>query len=202
MPENMVNGFNINGNPVPYNYDSLGNKLEKTSIAREYSNIETYDVDEYVIYNGKMYRCKQQILAGESFDSTKWDECSVGTEFNYIKGLINGTQADNVRFIDENLSITVGGTTSLQNTVLYPAYGLGNGDYLLGKNGVVAVISQFNKTSDTEYQATATTLFVITAAGSGNLPSSSVEDAGKFLQVDSSGSAAWVSVPNAESEAY
>lgn len=85
MPNNMVNGFNINGTPVPYNYDSLGNKLEKTSIAREYSNIDTYDVDEYVIYNGRMYRCKQKILVGESFDSTKWDECSVGPELNYIK---------------------------------------------------------------------------------------------------------------------
>lgn len=86
MPENiMVNGFNINGNPIPYNYDSLGNKLEKTSIAREYSNVDTYDVDEYVIYNGKMYKCKQKILVGESFDSTKWDECSVGPELNYIK---------------------------------------------------------------------------------------------------------------------
>lgn len=88
MPENMVNGFNINGTTVQYNYDSLGNKLEKTSIAREYSNLDTYDVDEYVIYNGKMYRCKQEISVGESFDSTKWDECSVGSELNYIKKLI------------------------------------------------------------------------------------------------------------------
>lgn len=85
MPNNMVNGFNINGTPVPYNYDSLGNKLEKTSIAREYSNIDTYDVDEYVVYNGRMYRCKQKILVGESFDPTKWAECSTGTELNYIK---------------------------------------------------------------------------------------------------------------------
>lgn len=85
MPENMVNGFNVNGTPVPYNYDSLGNKLEKTSIAKEYSNIDTYDVDDYVIYNGKMYRCEQEILVGESFDSTKWAECSVGPELNYIK---------------------------------------------------------------------------------------------------------------------
>lgn len=89
MPENiMVNGFNINGNSVPYNYDSLGNKLEKTSIAREYSNIETYNVNEYVIYNGKMYRCKQKILVGESFDPTKWDECSVGAELSYIKNVL------------------------------------------------------------------------------------------------------------------
>ena len=88
MPGNMVNGFNVNGTPVLYNYDSLGNKLEKTSIAREYSNIDTYDVDEYVIYNGRMYRCKQQILVGESFDSTKWDECSVGAELSYIKRVL------------------------------------------------------------------------------------------------------------------
>lgn len=85
MPNNMVNGFNINGTPVLYNYDSLGNKLEKTSIAREYSNTDTYSVNEYVLYNGKMYRCKQEILVGETFDLTKWDECSTGTELNYIK---------------------------------------------------------------------------------------------------------------------
>lgn len=88
MKRNMVNGFNVNGTPVTYNYDSLGNKLEKASIAEEYSNVETYNVNEYVIYNGKMYRCKQKILAGESFDSTKWDECSVGSELSYIKSIL------------------------------------------------------------------------------------------------------------------
>jgi hypothetical protein len=88
MAKNMVNGFNIDGKPILYNYDSLGNKLEKTSIAREYSNTDTYDVNEYVIYNGKMYRCKQQVSVGESFDSTKWDECSVGTELSYIKRVL------------------------------------------------------------------------------------------------------------------
>lgn len=88
MSENMVNGFNINGVPIPYNYDSLGNKLEKTSIAREYSNTDTYDVDDYVIYNGKMYRCKREISVGESFDSTKWIECSIGPELNYIKKFV------------------------------------------------------------------------------------------------------------------
>lgn len=88
MAKNMVNGFNINGKPILYNYDSLGNKLEKTSIAEEYSNIKTYDVNEYVIYNGKMYRCKQKILKGESFNSTKWDKCSVGSELSYIKRIL------------------------------------------------------------------------------------------------------------------
>ena len=84
----MVNGFNVNGTPVLYNYDSLGNKLEKTSIAREYSNTDTYNVDDYVIYNGYMYRCKQEISVGESFDSTKWTECSIGPELNYIKKFV------------------------------------------------------------------------------------------------------------------
>lgn len=92
MPSNVVNGFNINGVSIPYNYDALGNKLEKTSIAREYSNIDTYDVDEYVLYNGRMYRCKQKILVGESFNSTKWVECSIGPELNYIKKFIGFTE--------------------------------------------------------------------------------------------------------------
>lgn len=173
-------------------------------VIKEYDSRQSYLEGEKVIYNGHYYICVQDArpLLDIPGQSQAWEILTVSARANIQNALAGTLKADNVRFIDENLSITVGGTTLLQNNVLYPAYGLSNGDYLLGKNGVVAVISQFNKTSDTEYQATATTLFVITAAGSGNLPSSSVEDVGKFLQVDSSGSAAWVSVPNAESETY
>lgn len=103
MSDIMVNGFNINGTPVPYNYDSLGNKLEKTSIARVYDNTSTYSLDEYVIYNGILYRCISEISTAEEWNSEHWLSTSIMVEFVRQKNVktVNHVNPD----IEGNISI-------------------------------------------------------------------------------------------------
>lgn len=85
MPENMVKGFNVNGSTVQYDYESLSDRLLKSSIGEIYSSSNTYKVDEYVLYAGQLYRCIVEVTTPQNFDSSKWEAVSVGDDLKYIK---------------------------------------------------------------------------------------------------------------------
>lgn len=54
----------------------LGNK----NIANEYDDTSTYNVDEYVIYEGVLYKCTTAVTVAEPFDNTKWTAVLVTNE--------------------------------------------------------------------------------------------------------------------------
>ncbi len=85
MPTNMVKGFNVGGSTVQYDYESLSDRLLKSSIGEIYNSSSTYKVDEYVLYAGQLYRCIVEVTTPQSFDSTKWEPVSVGDDLKYIK---------------------------------------------------------------------------------------------------------------------
>lgn len=62
------------------NYDSENNEIDHfytaiyngTSFAN-YSSSKTYVINDFAIYDNKLYKCNTDIVTAESFDSTKWD---------------------------------------------------------------------------------------------------------------------------------
>ena len=85
MPTNIVKGFNVNGSTVQYDYESLSDRILKSSIGEIYSSSSTYKVDEYVLYAGQLYRCIVEVTTPQNFDSSKWEAVSVGDDLRYIK---------------------------------------------------------------------------------------------------------------------
>lgn len=65
--------FNENMNIID---NGLGNK----NIADEYDDTSTYNVDEYVIYEGVLYKCTTAVTVAEPFDNTKWTAVLVTDE--------------------------------------------------------------------------------------------------------------------------
>ena len=81
----MVKGFNVGGSTVQYDYESLADRILKSSIANEYSSSNTYKVDDYVLYAGQLYRCIIEITTPQNFDSSKWDAVSAGSDLKWLK---------------------------------------------------------------------------------------------------------------------
>jgi len=54
-------------------------------IGTVYSNASTYDVGDYVLYNGKIYRCKTAIETGEEWTAAHWIATNITAEINNVK---------------------------------------------------------------------------------------------------------------------
>lgn len=52
--------------------------------AEEYSANKTYNVGEFVLYNGSFYKCKTAITTSESWTSGHWEKTSISTELNSL----------------------------------------------------------------------------------------------------------------------
>lgn len=70
------------------------------AIARKYDNTDTYEVGDYVQYNGDFYKCSTAVTTAEDFDNTKWTAVVITTAMqdaeadltNIVKvDLTNGT---------------------------------------------------------------------------------------------------------------
>lgn len=85
MPTNIVKGFNVNGSTVQYDYESLSDRILKSSIASEYSDQNSYSVGDYVLYSGQLYKCDIEIIEPEEFNQNKWEIASIGNElFSHV----------------------------------------------------------------------------------------------------------------------
>jgi hypothetical protein len=85
MPTNMVKGFNVNDSIVQYDYESLADRILKSSIGEIYSSSSTYKIDDYVLYAGQLYRCIIEITTPQNFDSSKWEAVSAGADLKWLK---------------------------------------------------------------------------------------------------------------------
>lgn len=62
------------------NMNIIDNGLGNKNIADEYDDTSTYNVDEYVIYKGVLYKCTTAVTVAEPFDNTKWTAVLVTDE--------------------------------------------------------------------------------------------------------------------------
>lgn len=97
------------------------------NIARPYSNVSTYDVGDYVIYDNVLYKCYTAITSGEAFDPSKWYAVKVMDEIesgggSYTLPVASADRLGGVK-IGEGLSIDTDGVLS--------ANGGGGGGYVL-----------------------------------------------------------------------
>ena len=63
------------------NMDIIDKQMGNKNIAEEYDNTQTYAVDDYVIYDGDLYKCVTAVTSAEDFDSTKWTRTVASDEF-------------------------------------------------------------------------------------------------------------------------
>lgn len=52
-------------------------KIENNIGSDTYDKTKTYAVDEIVIQDGLLYKCKTAITTAEEFDSSKWEKISI-----------------------------------------------------------------------------------------------------------------------------
>lgn len=63
------------------NMDIIDKQMGNKNIAEDYDNTQTYAVDDYVIYDGDLYKCTTAVTTAEDFDSTKWTQTVASDEF-------------------------------------------------------------------------------------------------------------------------
>ena len=54
--------------------------VDLASLADRFSTSSTYEVGEYVLYDGAMYRCITAVTTAGAWDSSKWVEVVIGME--------------------------------------------------------------------------------------------------------------------------
>lgn len=78
-----VNGFLVNNEVQKYNYESLENYNTP-----DFSSSSTYQVGDYVMYQGKLYRCTTEITTSGGWDSTKWSLAILSDDVANLKSSV------------------------------------------------------------------------------------------------------------------
>lgn len=55
-----------------------------TSLAEQFSTVNTYAVDDYVLYNGRFYKCTTAVTTAGDWNASNWTETRIGTELEYV----------------------------------------------------------------------------------------------------------------------
>lgn len=115
-----VNGFLVNNTVQKYNYESLENYNTP-----DFSTSSTYQVGDYVMYQGKLYKCTTEITTSGAWDSTKWSLAILSDDVADLKtaiikndedieelqnGLIYSTTVTELEITTSNQSIKNDGT--------------------------------------------------------------------------------------------
>ena len=66
-------------------FNTFQNNIDNGKINTElltdvYSNMKTYEVGSYCIYNNQLYKCTTAILTGETFNSAHWSATTIENE--------------------------------------------------------------------------------------------------------------------------
>ena len=72
---------------------SGGSGVSPNNIAEEYNSIETYNKDDIIYYNGKLYQAISQTTG--DFDSTKWTQVNI---IELIQPILSLASAEGVTF--------------------------------------------------------------------------------------------------------
>lgn len=79
-----VTGFLVNNEVQKYDYESLENYNTP-----DFSTSSTYQVGDYVMYQGKLYKCTTAITTGGAWDSTKWSLAILSDDVANLKNALN-----------------------------------------------------------------------------------------------------------------
>jgi predicted MPP superfamily phosphohydrolase len=79
-----VTGFLVNNEVQKYDYESLENYNTP-----DFSTSSTYQVGDYVMYQGKLYKCITEITTGGAWDSTKWSLAILSDDVADLKNTVN-----------------------------------------------------------------------------------------------------------------
>ena len=127
-------------------------------VAEQYSSSATYDVGDYVIYNGQLYRCTTAITTGEAWTAAHWTAVVLGDDVGTLNRLLkysfnetnlykasttsynNNTALTNNGDGSYTVGITDYGRTVFGGTVTlkpgnYLLYGVPNGEAYLSTDG-------------------------------------------------------------------
>jgi hypothetical protein len=80
------------GSAMKANWGMMKNYISP-SVANQYSASSTYDVGDYAIYNGTLYRCTTAITTAESWTASHWTAAVIGDDFANLKTEYSMTKA-------------------------------------------------------------------------------------------------------------
>lgn len=96
-----VNGFLVDNAVQKYNYESLENYNTP-----DFSTSSTYQVGDYVMYQGKLYKCITAITTSGAWDSTKWSLAILSDDVADLKSAFDNFEGSIAELItSENLYI-------------------------------------------------------------------------------------------------
>ena len=109
-----VNGFLVNNTVQKYNYESLENYNTP-----DFSTSSTYQVGDYVMYQGKLYKCTTAITTGGAWDSTKWSLAILSDDVADLKSDTDDLNEVNFKFGPNIFNLTFS-NANISNGVYYP----------------------------------------------------------------------------------
>ena len=104
----VVNGFQVGSDTLKYNYESLENYNTP-----EFSASSTYAVGDYVMHEGKLYRCTTAITTAGAWNSSKWTAAVLTDD-------VRDNSADCDGLVDHLVEVTDTEPTSDYNKVWIP----------------------------------------------------------------------------------
>ena len=85
-----VNGFKVNGNTVRYDYRYLDNLPDlEGATAEDYNSTKTYNIGDYVWYNGVLYRCISDVTTAETWTAAHWTAAVLGNDVGDLKNAVD-----------------------------------------------------------------------------------------------------------------
>ena len=112
-----VTGFLVDNTVQKYDYESLENYNTP-----DFSTSSTYQVGDYVMYQGKLYKCTTAITTSGAWDSTKWSLAILSDDVADLKSALNSL--DNIvhqkshGFIKNSKDYSVIDILSLPNSIV------------------------------------------------------------------------------------
>lgn len=75
-------------------------------VAAQYSSSATYNVGDYVIYNGQLYRCNTAITTAEAWTASHWTAAVLGNDVVDLKSALNNTASGVTKIADDSYNRT------------------------------------------------------------------------------------------------
>lgn len=98
-----VDGFHVGNEVVKYNYEKLENYNTP-----EFSTSATYAVGDYVMYDGKLYKCKTAITTASAWDVSKWDLAILSDDVSDLKSATSEDLIGSIAWINGYHAFGVG----------------------------------------------------------------------------------------------
>lgn len=89
-----VNGFQVGSETLKYNYESLENYNTP-----EFSTTKTYAVGDYVIYQGKLYKCTTAVTTAGSWNSSNWALAVLSDDVSSLNNALNEIASNTVETV-------------------------------------------------------------------------------------------------------